>query len=91
MRNYLLQYMEAESAERLKKAEAALAGAAEEDLLAVRASAARDLANLQMQMEMLVYSTMDVFNEKANIIPDRVKATQDKRDKEQGRTELLSK
>ena len=37
---------------------------------------------------MLVYSTMDVFNEKAQIISDKAKTQQAKKDKEQGRTDV---
>ena len=41
-------------------------------------------------MEMLVYSTLDVFNEKAVVIADRTKSAQDKKDKEQGRSVPLT-
>ena len=38
-----------------------------------------------MQMAMLAYSTLDVFVEKSQIMPDRVKTALDAKDRQQGR------
>ena len=38
-----------------------------------------------MQMSMLAYSSLDVFSEKSQIIPDRVKTAQDAKDKSLGK------
>ena len=34
-----------------------------------------------MQLHMLVYSTLDIFNDKANIIPDRVRLEKESKKK----------
>ena len=73
MREYLVDHVRKENQERIQKAESALSGS-DEDLNKVKAIATSDTDSIAMQLQMLVYSTMDVFNEKAQIIPDRVKA-----------------
>ena len=76
MQNYLARHVKAETEKKVARAEENLAGSTEV-LERIKKAALHEQEAIEMQMAMLAYSTLDIFSEKSQIIPDRVKTAQD--------------
>ena len=84
LENYLVRHLTKENDTRLNNAEQALAGS-EDAFEKFRRAAALEMEAIEMQMSMLAYSTLDIFADKSQIIPDRVKTMEDQKAKQNGR------
>lgn len=51
----------------------------------IRRAAILEMEAIEMQMSMLAYSTLDIFTDKAQIVPDRVKTIEDQKAKQNGK------
>ena len=76
LQNYLAKHLQNESDQKVAFAEQALQGS-EDDIERIKRAARQEMEAIEMQMAMLAYSTLDIFSEKAQLIPDRVKTMQD--------------
>ena len=72
MQNYLARHLEREGNHRAANAAKNLDGA-EEDIERIKRDIAAEMETIQMQMSMLAFTTLDIFTEKSQIVPDRVK------------------
>ena len=80
LQNYLARQLRQESDSKVATAEQALSG--DDDAIErIKRAARHEMEAIEMQMSMLAYSTLDIFCEKSQIIPDRVKQAQDTKDK----------
>ena len=84
MQNYLARHVKAETEKKVARAEENLAGSTEV-LERIKKAALHEQEAIEMQMAMLAYSTLDIFSEKSQIIPDRVKTAQDQKDRQAGK------
>mmetsp|Transcript_13254 Transcript_13254/g.16832 ORF Transcript_13254/g.16832 Transcript_13254/m.16832 type:complete len:108 (+) Transcript_13254:40-363(+) len=72
LQNYLAKHLASETSNRLAFAEKTLEGA-DEAIQKVQKATRQEMDAIDMQMAMLAYSTLDIFTEKSQIVPDRVK------------------
>ena len=84
MQNYLARHLQKESDEKLELAAQNL-GSTSKEFSKVKKAAKRDMKATEMQMAMLAYSTLDIFSDKAYVIPDRVRFEKEAKDKQQGK------
>ena len=83
LRNYLSDYLKQESWQKMQAAKANLAGA-DDHILKVQKARDIEMENINMQMSMLAYATLDVFSEKQYCTPDHVVYIQKKKDEKAG-------
>ena len=72
LQNYLAKHLQRETDAKVAQAEQTLQGS-DDDIERIRRAARHEMEAIEMQMAMLAYSTLDVFVEKSQIVPDRVK------------------
>ena len=84
MQNYLVRYLSNETERRVSMATKAMEGS-EEMIRKIEKAGRQEMEDIDMQMAMLGYSMLDIFTEKAQIIPDRVATEEKKRESSQGK------